>query len=149
MAFSEKFGMGPNVDGKGRRVVPEHEMAFEYSRSGGSGGQKVNKTSSKAILKWHVGKSGVFTPKEKELIRKNVEITVADEIVLHCDEERSQGQNKAACIERLHAKLHDAIQVQAERVATKKPRGVKRREEDSNRLNKLRKSGRGKVDYGE
>jgi len=137
------------LDAKKRRVIPESEMEFSFIHSSGSGGQKVNKTSSKVELYWHIGRSGSFSPTEKNLIRKNLKATEADEIVLKCSEQRSQPQNKAACIERLHQKLHEAIQVDAERVPTKKSMGVKNREAESDFREKKSKAGRGRVDTRE
>jgi len=137
------------LDAKKRRIIPESEMEISFVCSGGAGGQKVNKTSSKAVLRWHIGRSDSFSPTEKGLIRKKLKATEADEIVLKCDEQRSQPQNKAACIERLHQKLHEAIQVDAERVPTKKSKGVKNREAESDFREKKSKAGRGRVDTRE
>lgn len=150
MAFSENGrGFDPTRDRKGRRIIPEGEMDITYARSGGAGGQNVNKRETKAVLKWKVGGSKAFSEDEKARIRQNLPVTTEDEIVLHCDEERQREQNRRACVERLHEMVHVAIQVPEERVATKKPRGVKAREAASDFREKKKKAGRGKVDWRE
>lgn len=141
--------MDPTRDMKGRRIIPEHEIDLSVARSGGPGGQGVNTAESKAVLRWHVGKSGVFTPEEKARIRENLSVTGDDEVVLHCSEHRTQLANKKACVERLHDVVNKAIVVPEERVATKKPKGVKRREAASDFREKKKKAGRGKVDWKE
>ncbi|OGL95112.1 hypothetical protein A2348_04730 [Candidatus Uhrbacteria bacterium RIFOXYB12_FULL_58_10] len=127
--------------------MPEHEVTLTFVRSGGSGGQKVNKTSSKAELHWHVGRSGSFSAEEKALIREKLKVSKDDEIILQCDEERSQSQNKAACIERLHQKAHEAIQVPEERVETHVPKGIKKKNADSDFREARKKACRKKVDW--
>jgi ribosome-associated protein len=141
MPFSESArGFDPTKkDMKARRTIPEHEMDISFARSGGKGGQNVNKRETKAVLRWHVGRSSVFSEEEKQLIRANLSLTTADEIVLHCDEERNREQNKQRCIERLHDKVLEAIKVDAPRVETKKSKGVKIRERQTKELEKRRK----------
>lgn len=124
-------------------------MKIEFSRSGGPGGQGVNTADSKAILHWHVGQSNVFTPDEKCRIREKLKLSASDMVVLHCSELRTQGKNKALCIERLHDKLHLAIQVDAERKETTKPAGVRRREVDKKKKEGEKKRGRARVDWRE
>lgn len=131
--------------GAGRRV-PERELSIKFVRSGGAGGQKVNKTSSQAQLRWHVGDSAAFSPEEKALIREKVGVNKADEVELDCDEQRSQGQNKELCIKRLNEKVAAALVVPKEREATEAPKGVKARNANSDYREKIKKAGRGRVD---
>lgn len=150
MAFSEG-GRGFDLmrDMKGRRIIPEHEIDLSVARSGGPGGQGVNTAESKAVLRWHVGKSDVFSEEEKALIRQNLSVTGEDEVVLHCSEHRTQLANKKACIERLLDVVNKAIVVPEKRVATRKKKGVKAREAASDYREKKKKVGRGKVDWHE
>ncbi len=129
------------------RQIPEHEMNVTYAASGGPGGQNVNKRETKAVLKWKVGSSSAFSEEEKARIRENLSITTEDEIVLHCNEQRNQLQNRNLCVERLHAMVNKAIEVQKERRETKVPKGVKRRNEASDYREKQKRAGRGKVDW--
>src|SRR4051794_32737293 len=49
-------------------TIPEDELSFSYARSGGPGGQNVNKVSSKAILRWELADSAAVSPEVKERI---------------------------------------------------------------------------------
>ena len=51
-------------------TIPEDELTFSYARSGGPGGQNVNKVSSKAILRWKLAESGSVSPTVKERIAR-------------------------------------------------------------------------------
>lgn len=138
---SEKRGTG--------RQIPEHEMNVTYAASGGPGGQNVNKRETKAVLKWKVGASSAFSEEEKARIRENLSITTEDEIVLHCNEQRNQLQNRNLCVERLHAMVNKAIEVQAPRKETKKSKGVRARELDEKTRDSKKKQSRGRVDWRE
>jgi len=47
-------------------VIPEHELEITASRSGGPGGQHVNKTSSRITVRWNVKNSQAFTDTQKQ-----------------------------------------------------------------------------------
>ena len=49
--------------------IPTSEIQITFARSGGKGGQNVNKTATKAILHWSVGRSRVLSPEQKERVR--------------------------------------------------------------------------------
>ncbi len=100
--------------------VPENEIHIEFVRSSGPGGQKVNKTSSKAQLRWNVDDSSVFSDIEKERIKERLHnrLNAEGEIVLSSDQERSQFQNKTNVIARLQQLIRDALTIETERVET-------------------------------
>ena len=115
--------------------VPESEIDLDFVRSSGPGGQKVNKTSSKAQLRWNVGESAAFTDAQKEDIREAAgnRLNADDEIVLAADTERSQVQNKGAVIERLQNIVANALTPQKERKETRVSRSQKVRRLDDKR----------------
>ena len=84
-------------------MIPYDEIHIDFVRASGPGGQNVNKTATKAQLRWRVGTSRVFSPQEKERIRARLQnrINNNDEIVLSSSAERSQGQNKETVVVRL------------------------------------------------
>ncbi len=109
------------IAAKFNMLIPDQELQFDFARSGGPGGQNVNKVESKVILRWNVGSSIIFSAEEKERIRKKFvnRLNNNDEIVLQSDEERSQIQNKESVIERLNSLVSEAILVPKKRRATR------------------------------
>lgn len=116
-------------------AVPEHELRIDFVRSSGPGGQKVNKTSSKAQLRWNVGASAAFTEEQKARIRAAAgsRLNADDEIVLSADTERSQFQNRDAAVARLQALVEGALAPRKERKATKVSRNQKRKRVEEKR----------------
>ena len=111
------------------RSVPESELQIDFARSGGKGGQNVNKRSTKAQIRWHIGASKSFSEEEKERIRHELanRINKMDELVIESQEERTQEDNKRLGIERLNRLITSALHVDAERKPTKPTYGSQER----------------------
>lgn len=131
------------------KSIPEYECQIEYVRGGGAGGQKVNKTSSTAQLRWHIGRSSTFTSEEKGRIRLALasRVTKDDEIVLKSQEERSQKQNKEAVLARLNELVADALKPMKERVEGEPTKGSKERRLQGKALDSKKKQERRKGDW--
>lgn len=101
--------------------IPENEITENFSRSGGAGGQNVNKVSTKVELRWSPIKSAAFSESEKQLILNVLKnrINQRGEIIVVCQESRTQGQNRALALIKLQQLITNALQVDKERVATK------------------------------
>lgn len=121
--------------------VPQAELEIRFVRSSGPGGQKVNKTSSKAQLRWNLEKSPSFSPEDKQLLRDQLasRITKDGDIIISSDQERSQLQNKLAAIETLQSLIKDALTPDKERKATKPSRAAKDRRLDEKTKHGARK----------
>src|SRR3954467_5456189 len=83
--------------------VAESSIRFQYARSGGPGGQNVNKVNTKAELWVPVGALVGITHRAIERLRTMAgrRLTTADEIHITAETERSQESNRAAVLERL------------------------------------------------
>ena len=91
--------------GVGAWVDPS-EVAWSFSRSGGPGGQHVNKTSTRAELRVAVRAIGGMPPDAIDRLREragHLLLQSRDEIRVVSDEHRSQRRNREACLERLSA----------------------------------------------
>jgi len=99
------------------------ELTFKFSRSGGAGGQHVNKVSSKVTLQWNVEQSAIFSVEEKAVVAEKLSNRINKEGVLQLesDTDRSQVRNKEITIGRFLNLLKDALVPSKPRKKTKIP----------------------------
>ncbi|PMD13965.1 hypothetical protein NA56DRAFT_636668 [Hyaloscypha hepaticicola] len=93
--------------GFNKSTIPEKISKTEFSRSSGAGGQKVNKTSSKATTVWELHALYPHVPKilHQGLRNSRYYVSSSDSIKMQCDTSRSQPDNKAEN----HRKLFEEI----------------------------------------
>ena len=106
-------------------ILPE--LQFKAIRSSGSGGQHVNKVSSKIELRFDLMRSMILAEDHKELLKRTVSdrLTKDQMIIIHCDETRSQHRNKELVIQRLLDILNRGLIEPKKRKPTKLPKAVK------------------------
>lgn len=104
-------------------------VSFKTSRSGGKGGQNVNKVSSKVELIFDLADADFFDEQQKALLRERLAGRLDQEGKLHVvsQEDRSQLLNKEKTIAKLIALLKSALHVQKKRKPTKIPKAVIRK----------------------
>ncbi len=103
------------------------EAEYKAVRSSGAGGQNVNKVSSKVELHFKIQESQAFTEEEKTRTVKKLQsrLTNSGELILQCDETRSQHKNKEIVTRRFLDLIKSSLVKPRPRKKTKMPRAVK------------------------
>ncbi len=122
------------------------EFNFKAIRSSGSGGQHVNKVSSKVELSFNLSESIVLNTFQKETIINKLahRLTKDAVLILQCDDSRSQHKNKSIVIKRTIALLKSALVIPKKRIPTKIPKAVIKKRLKNKRLQSERKANRKK-----
>jgi ribosome-associated protein len=124
------------------------EVSLKAIRSSGSGGQHVNKVSTKIELQFDVANALELNEDEKALIIEslNSRLTKNDILILQCSESRSQFKNKQLVKERFLTLIKDALMIQKKRIPTKISKSAKRKRLKNKKQNAEKKEHRKKPD---
>jgi ribosome-associated protein len=112
-----------------RLTIPAGELSFAFARSGGPGGQNVNKVSSKAELRWNPVQSGALREDDRAwlLERLGGRLTNDGTLIITSTLTRDQLQNREDAISKLALIVRAALDRPKHRRATKPSRASKRR----------------------
>ncbi len=108
-------------------TIPEHELEITTSRSGGAGGQHVNKTETRISIRWNIKTTVALTEEQKQQVLDKLQSRATEDgdIIVHNSESRSQQQNKKNALNNLAALIRNALHVEKKRVATKVSKSLK------------------------
>jgi len=106
--------------------ISEDELHFDASRSGGPGGQNVNKVSSRVTLTFDVNASTALSVDQKRTVLEKLSGRINKEGILRVISQRTRSQdlNRSDAIERFTELLREALTPQRKRVKTRTPRAA-------------------------
>jgi len=126
----------------------QNEFVFQASRSGGPGGQNVNKVSTKVELRFHIANSALLNDEEKAIISDKLinKINNLGELILVSQTERSQLKNKENVIEKFYVLINKALTPRKRRLKTRPTRTSVEKRLESKRVQAKIKATRKDID---
>lgn len=133
------------------KIDISREIIFRTARSGGKGGQNVNKVETMVEGIFDPAASSVLTVDQKQLIIEKLKnkMTNTGLLIVKSQRERSQLANKEDVIEKINKIIEQALKKKKMRIATAPTKGSKEKRIQGKKIKSQTKSGRRKVDYND
>jgi ribosome-associated protein len=129
--------------------IPDDELRFSASRSGGPGGQNVNKVNSKALIEFDVRASSSLSDEQKDRILVRLANRITNDGILQVTSQqyRTQSANREAAIAKFATLIADALRQQKKRRRTKPSAAAREKRLDLKKAISAKKKERTSFDY--
>jgi ribosome-associated protein len=134
-----------------RQIIPDlsPEIIFQTSRSGGKGGQNVNKVETAVTGFFKIDTSAIFSDEQKQLLKEKLSnrINAEGELFVKSQVHRTQLANKEEVIEKINELVKKALEKKKKRIATKASKAAKEKRLESKKKKAEVKGGRKRINF--